>query len=29
MIISVAGTTSFNFCVARSRNSNWPDHEIE
>src|SRR5256885_13741884 len=29
MIASVAGTTILSFAVARSRNSNWPDQEIE
>src|SRR5216117_680676 len=29
MIASVAGTTILSLAVARSRNSNWPDHEIE
>ena len=29
MMSSVAGTTSFSFAVARSRNSNCPDQEIE
>ena len=29
MISSVNGTTSLSFAVARSRNSNCPDHEIE
>ena len=28
-ISSVNGTTTFSFAVARSRNSNCPDHEIE